>query len=86
MTIALKFIINCEILGLEESFNGICLVMHFQKCGNMILMKRRYAKILGLSQSNLCNLKFGRARQEWTKAYIDFRIRQRKLNTLVKIR
>jgi hypothetical protein len=29
MTITLKFIVNCEILGLEESFNGICLVMHF---------------------------------------------------------
>jgi hypothetical protein len=45
MTITFKFIVNCEILGLEEIFNGICLVMHLKKCGNMLLLKR-YAKIL----------------------------------------
>jgi hypothetical protein len=31
MTTILKSIINCEVLGLEESFNGICFCHAFSK-------------------------------------------------------
>jgi hypothetical protein len=31
MTTILKSIINCEVLGLEESFNGICFGHAFSK-------------------------------------------------------
>jgi hypothetical protein len=56
MTTTLKSIVNCEVLSLEESFNGTCLVVHFPKLFNMLLLKKRFAKILSMFQSNLCNL------------------------------
>jgi hypothetical protein len=56
MTTTFKFVVNCEILGLEESFNGICFSHAFSKPINMLLLKKGYAKILSLSQSSLCNL------------------------------
>ncbi len=57
MTTTLKFIINCGVLGLEESFNPtLVLIMHFPKLINMQLLKRRHAKILSMYQSSMCNL------------------------------
>jgi hypothetical protein len=31
MTIILKFVVNCEVLGMEESFQGICFGHAFFK-------------------------------------------------------
>ncbi len=31
MTTILKFVVDCEVFGTEDSFQGICLVMHFLK-------------------------------------------------------
>jgi hypothetical protein len=31
MTIVLKYVVNCEVLGLEESFNGTCFGHAFFK-------------------------------------------------------
>jgi hypothetical protein len=31
MTITLKYVVNCEVLGLEESFSGICFGYAFSK-------------------------------------------------------
>ncbi len=35
MTIALKLVVSCDVLGLEEVFRILVLVMHFKKCVNM---------------------------------------------------
>jgi hypothetical protein len=36
MTIALKLIVSCDVLGLEEVFRALVLVMHFFKRVNML--------------------------------------------------
>jgi hypothetical protein len=56
MMIALKSIVDYEILGLEESFNGTCFGHAFPKLVSMLLLKRGYENVLSMSQSNLCNL------------------------------
>ncbi len=53
ITTDLKSIVNYEVLGLEESFNGTCFGHSFPKPISMLLLKRGYAKILRLSQSSL---------------------------------
>ncbi len=59
MTTTLIFVVNCEVFGLEESFNPtLVLVMHFPELINMQMLKRGHAKILSMSQSNMCNLIF----------------------------
>jgi hypothetical protein len=58
MTRVVKFVVNSEVLGLEESFNGIVLIRHFPKLVSMLLLKRGYEKILSMSQSSLRSLTF----------------------------
>jgi len=70
--------------GWKRILMALVLVICFQKLRNMLLLKRRYAKILGLFQSNLWSSKFGKGRQEWMKTCINYGIRPRKLNTFVK--
>jgi hypothetical protein len=70
--------------------------MHFPKYVNMLLLMKKCAKNLRyvFIKANKANLqknitwpkKFGRGRQELTKACVDFGIHPRKLNTLVKTR
>jgi hypothetical protein len=49
-TTTLKFVVHCEVLGLEKSFNPIfVLVMHFPKLINMQMLKRQHTKILSMS-------------------------------------
>ncbi len=50
MTPTFKSVVNCEVLGLEESLMALVLVMHFPKPISMLLLNRGYAKILSLSQ------------------------------------
>jgi type IV secretory pathway VirB4 component len=48
MTIALKFVIKCEVFGFEENFQGIFLAMFFLKHVNMLLLTKKIAKISSL--------------------------------------
>jgi hypothetical protein len=45
MTTTFTFFVNCEVLGLEESFNGTCFGHAFSKTPWYTLLKRGYAKI-----------------------------------------
>jgi hypothetical protein len=54
MTIVLKFVVKCEILGLDESFQGVCFGhVFFPKHANMLLLTKKFTRISSLFQSNL---------------------------------
>ncbi len=53
MTIALKFVVKCEIFDLDESFQGACFGHAFPKHANMLLLMKMFVKISRLFQSNL---------------------------------
>jgi hypothetical protein len=46
MTTTLKFVINCEVLGLEENFDGICFGHAFFKTYQYVIAKERVCKNL----------------------------------------
>jgi len=46
MTTTFKFIINCEVLGLEESFNGTCFGHAFSKTCQYANVQERVCKNL----------------------------------------
>jgi len=50
---ALKFIVSCECLGLEERFKGVVLAMLFLKHANMVQQMKKYARISNMSLLNL---------------------------------
>ncbi len=56
MTTALKFDFNCEVLGLEESFNDAYFYHAFSKTFQYVIVEKNYAKILSMSQSSLHSL------------------------------
>jgi len=37
--------VNCEVFGMEESFQGTCFGQHFLKHVNMGQLKKKFAKI-----------------------------------------
>jgi hypothetical protein len=39
MTTIKKIVVNCELLGMEETFQGLVLAMHFPKHYNMVHQK-----------------------------------------------
>ncbi len=41
MTTTLKFVVDCEVLGLEESFNGICFGHAFCKTYQYVIVEKR---------------------------------------------
>ncbi len=94
--IILKFVVNCEVLGMEENFQGTFFGHAFSKACQYGKAKKKVCKNLKhisikLAQSNLQKCitwpkKFRKGRYEWTKACIDSKIRPRKLNTPVKRR
>ncbi len=96
MTSALKYVVNCEFLRLEESFQGTCFGHAFSKaCQNGIVEEKVYKKLKYVSikstQANLqtCIIrskKFGKGRHEWNKACLETKIQPKKPNILVKIR
>ncbi len=55
MTIALKFVVKCEVLGLVKNFKAFVLAMFFPKHVNMLLLTKKIARISSLFQSNLFN-------------------------------
>jgi hypothetical protein len=46
ITIALKFVVNCEVLGMEESFQGICFGHAFLKACQYGTTKEKVCKNL----------------------------------------
>ncbi len=84
MIFALRSIVNCDILGLKESFNGSCF-------GHVLCKGCQY----GIVEENICKdmrfvsiknaqfeiqkcitwlKKFGKGNQEWNKVCMDVRI------------
>jgi len=94
MTLALRFIMSYDILGLEESFNGSCFGRVFFKACQYGATKKKVCKDMRfMSIKNVqydiqkCitwSKKFGKGRLEWNKACMDARICPKKLNTLIK--
>jgi hypothetical protein len=96
MTTTLKLVVNCEILGMEGSFQGTCLGHAFSKACQYGTIEEKVYKNLNhisikSSESNLQKCitwpkKSRKRKREWTKAYIDSKIHSRKLNTPIKTR
>jgi hypothetical protein len=55
MIIALKSTVKCEVLGLGESFQGICFDHFFLQHVNMLQLMKRFAKTFDLFLSSLPN-------------------------------
>jgi hypothetical protein len=53
MIIALRFVMKCEILGLDETFQGICFHHPFSKACQCANTREKFAKIWSLFQSSL---------------------------------
>jgi hypothetical protein len=53
MTITLKSIVSCDVIGLEENFKTFVLVMHFLKLINMLRQRKKIAKTYDMCQSKL---------------------------------
>jgi hypothetical protein len=97
MTIVLKYVIKCEVLGLDESFQGSCFGHIFSKTcqyyaiidGN-ICRNFKFVSIKSI-QSNLQKCitwpkKSRKGRHEWNKACSDSNLPPRKLNIPMKTR
>jgi hypothetical protein len=53
MTIALKFVVKCEIFGLDEKFQGACFGHAFSKACHILLLTKTFVGISSLFQSNM---------------------------------
>jgi hypothetical protein len=53
MIIAIKSILSCDMLGLEESFKALVLGIHFPRLVNMLQIEEKFAKIYDMCASNL---------------------------------
>ncbi len=90
MIIDLKSIISCDVLGLEESFQGICCGHAFSKACQYATIDEKLRKNLWyvsikIAQRDLqkCIIwpkRFGNGKQEWEKACVDLGLPPRKLN------
>jgi hypothetical protein len=96
MIIALKVVVNCESLGLEENFQGTCFGHVFSKTCQYGTIKEKMCKDLKyvsiksvqahLQKCIIWPKKSRKGRQEWNKACVETSIRPRKSNILVKIK
>jgi hypothetical protein len=96
MTIALKFVVNYEVFGLEENFEGTCFGHAFSKPYQYGIAKKKVCKNLKhisikSTQFNLQKCitwpkKSRKGRHECTKTCINYRIRLKKQNTPIKTR
>jgi len=41
MTIALQFVVKCEVLGLDEKFQGACFGHAFSKACHILLLTKK---------------------------------------------
>ncbi len=55
MTTTLKSSVKCEVLGLDESFQGNYFGHVFKRHVNMVQLMKRFVKTVNLFLSNLCN-------------------------------
>ncbi len=96
MTSALKFVIKCEVLSLDESFQGVCFGHAFSKacqyattkekvCKNFKFVLIKYAQ-LDLQKCITWSKTSGNGRQEWNKACSNFNLPPRKSNIPMKTR
>jgi hypothetical protein len=53
MAIVLKFVVKCEVLGLDESFQSSCFGHVLSKMVNMLLLPKQFVEISSLFQSSL---------------------------------
>jgi hypothetical protein len=96
MTIALKSIVSCDILGLTKSFQSNCFSHAFSKAYQYALVDEIFCKglkyvFVKIAQFDFKNYiirlkKSRKGKQEWNRACVDSNVPQRKLNTQVKTR
>jgi len=89
LNLMIKFVVCCEILGLEESFEGYCFGHAFFKDYQYATTQDKVCKNLKdmsitFAQSNLQKCitwpkKFGKGRHEWNQACISFNLHPRNL-------
>jgi hypothetical protein len=53
--ITLEIIVKCEVLGLDEIFQGTCFGHVFLRLASMLQLIKRFAKTLDLFPSSLPN-------------------------------
>jgi hypothetical protein len=96
MTGALKFVVNYEYLGIEESFQGTCFGHAFSKACQYGTAKENVCRNLKYvsiksAQANLQKIiiwpkKSRKGKHEWSKACLEIQILPKKLNTPIKTR
>jgi hypothetical protein len=96
MTIILKFVVKCEVFGLNESFQGVCFGHVFSKACQYVIINEKVCMnlkfiLIKFVQSNLqkCIIwlqKSGKGRQKWNKAWSNSNLPPTKLHTLVNAR
>jgi len=96
MTITLKSIVSCDMLGLEESFQGTCFGHAFSKVCQYVITKEKVCKdlqyvLIKFAQGNLQKciiwpIFFGKGRQKWEKACVNSGLPPWKLNIPMKTR
>jgi len=96
MITTLKSIVSCDMLGLEENFQGVYIGHAFSKTCQYVTIDEKVCKdlwyvLIKYAQGDLqkCIIwpkKSRKARQEWEKARVNLGLPPWKLNTLVKIR
>ncbi len=95
MTLTIKFVMNCEFVGLEERFQGTCFGHAFSKASQYETIKEKVFKNFKYVSIKFAEFDlqkcitwpiFFKNRQEWNKGCIDFGICLKKLNIFVKTR
>ncbi len=89
LTTTLKLVLNCDVLGLEESFCGICFGYAFSL--NIPISKGLKYTSIKVVQENLQKCitwpkSLRKGKQEWNKTCVNSNLPERKLNTQVKAR
>ncbi len=96
ITTVLKSIVSCDMLGLEESFQGTCFGHAFSKVCQYVIIEEIFCKDLPyvsikFAQGDLHKCitwpkKIGKGRQKWEKARVNLGLPPWKLNIPTKIR
>jgi hypothetical protein len=82
MTTSFKFVVNCEVLGLEKNFNDTCFGHAFSKtyvtveervCKNLMFVSIKSAQF-DIHKCITWPKKSRKGRQKWMKVCIDFGI------------
>jgi hypothetical protein len=87
----LKFVIKCEVLGLDEIFQGASFGHVFSKACQYVTIDEKVCRnfmfvSIKSTQSNLQKCIIWKGTQQWNKICSDFNLPPRKLNTPMKTR